>query len=419
MPPDQSPCFLQKITFVLWSVFPSLQVCQLLGIISFHEHRVFRVLGDVFVKTVYSVSILSGNFCLLDTISELRISQMRESQAESEDNFDRSEKLNEALKMQCVEADTTARMAKRFVANLSHELRTPLNSVIAFNSLLLESGLEPIHQEYVKSSLTSAEALLGIIGQVLDYSKLEHSVSQEVVVDAAPFDLNQVCDELLDVVVARVAARKVQFVFETWQPIPFLVGDKFRLRQVLINLADNAVKFSRDDNGVVILSITADQIDNGTLMVQIDVTDNGIGIPEKKRDLIFQPFSQVCLLSTPPRKLATNALNPKHSRIHTCTHPPKRIRPIYKISTKALACPPRSTRTCRASMAALASASSSRRRLSRPCTGRSISCRPRDRWANQTMHAIHKAPTSFLTGIVFQIVMIREAATRDTAAIFE
>jgi hypothetical protein len=139
---------------------------ELFGVISFHEHRVFRVLGDVFVKTVYSVSILSGNFCLLDTISELRLSQMRESQAESEENFDRTEKLNEALKMQCVEADTTARMAKRFVANLSHELRTPLNSVIAFNSLLLESGLEPIHQEYVRSSLTSAEALLGIIGQV-------------------------------------------------------------------------------------------------------------------------------------------------------------------------------------------------------------------------------------------------------------
>lgn len=168
----------QTITWVLWSVFPLLESLQLFGVISFHEHRVFRVLGDVFVKTVYSVSILSGNFCLLDTISELRISQMRESQAESEDNFDRTEKLNEALKMQCVEADTTARMAKRFVANLSHELRTPLNSVIAFNSLLLESGLEPIHQEYVKSSLTSAEALLGIIGQVSISSSPPRSVPE-------------------------------------------------------------------------------------------------------------------------------------------------------------------------------------------------------------------------------------------------
>jgi signal transduction histidine kinase len=135
---------------------------------TFPEQRVCRVLADVFVKTVYSVSILSGNFCLLDTISELRLAQMEEAQAETEENFERTEKLNEALKMKCVEADTNERMSKRFVANLSHELRTPLNSVIAFNSLLLEAGLDPLHQDYVKSSLTSAEALLGVIGQVRD-----------------------------------------------------------------------------------------------------------------------------------------------------------------------------------------------------------------------------------------------------------
>lgn len=112
-------------------------------------------------------------------------------------------------------------------------------------------------------------------------------------VEAAPFHISQVCDELLDVVVARAASRKVKFIYETWTPIPFLVGDKFRLRQVLINLADNAVKFCPDENGIVVVSVTSEPIDNGTIMVQIDVTDNGIGISEKKRDLIFQPFSQV------------------------------------------------------------------------------------------------------------------------------
>jgi signal transduction histidine kinase len=132
-----------------------------------------------------------------------------------------------------------------------------------------------------------------VFWQVLDYSKLEHSVNQDVVVEAAPFHLSQVCDELLDVVVARAASRKVKFIFEDWSPIPFLVGDKFRLRQVLINLADNAVKFCPDENGIVVVSVTSEPIDNGTIMVQIDVTDNGIGIAEKKRDLIFQPFSQV------------------------------------------------------------------------------------------------------------------------------
>jgi signal transduction histidine kinase len=156
----------QRLTWILWATFPLIELSYNMGLMSFPEQRVCRVLADVFVKTVYSVSILSGNFCLLDTISELRLAQMEESQAETEENFERTEKLNEALKMKCVEADTNERMSKRFVANLSHELRTPLNSVIAFNSLLLEAGLDPLHEDYVKSSLTSAEALLGVIGQV-------------------------------------------------------------------------------------------------------------------------------------------------------------------------------------------------------------------------------------------------------------
>lgn len=158
--------FLQRLTWVLWSSFPLMDLLYWLDIMNFADHRVCRILADVFVKTVYSVSILSGNFCLLDTIAELRLAQMRESLVENKGNVGRTEKLNDALKIQCVEAETTARMAKRFVANLSHELRTPLNSIIAFNSLLLESGLDPIHHDYVQSSLTSAEALLGIIGQV-------------------------------------------------------------------------------------------------------------------------------------------------------------------------------------------------------------------------------------------------------------
>eukprot|EP00281_Chroomonas_sp_CCMP1168_P018727 CAMPEP_0206225008 /NCGR_PEP_ID=MMETSP0047_2-20121206/7326_1 /ASSEMBLY_ACC=CAM_ASM_000192 /TAXON_ID=195065 /ORGANISM="Chroomonas mesostigmatica_cf, Strain CCMP1168" /LENGTH=765 /DNA_ID=CAMNT_0053647995 /DNA_START=27 /DNA_END=2321 /DNA_ORIENTATION=- len=284
---------LELLTWVLWSCFPLMDGLMHYGFLSFTEHRVCRVLADVFVKTVYSVAILSGNFCLLDTIAELRLSQMQDAHAETEENVVRTEKLNDALKIQCVEADTTARMAKRFVANLSHELRTPLNSVIAFNSLLLESGLDPMHQEYVKSSLTSAEALLGIIGQVLDYSKLEHSVGQEVELTHEKFHISQVLDECLDVVASRVSARKATFLFANQQPVPWTMGDKFRLRQALINLADNAIKFSNDSHSVVEVYVYADRAHDEKVMLTIDVKDNGIGIPENKRDLIFKPFSQV------------------------------------------------------------------------------------------------------------------------------
>ncbi|EKX38412.1 hypothetical protein GUITHDRAFT_77188, partial [Guillardia theta CCMP2712] len=207
--------------------------------------------------------------------------------------------MNRALQMACVEAETSARLSRRFVANISHELRTPLNSVVAFNSLLLDADdLNPVHREYVKSSLTSAEALLGIINQVLEYARLE-SKADGIELTEKPFFLADLCDELCDILTARVNLRKVDFAIELCTEykggsVPCLYGDSFRIRQCLINICDNAVKFAKDEGGQVVLRIELlEEAPDGSAFLSMEVWDNGEGIPQDQQDLLFKPFSQV------------------------------------------------------------------------------------------------------------------------------
>ena len=222
--------------------------------------------------------------------------------------------MNRALQMAYLEAETSARLARQFIANMSHELRTPLNAVIAFTSLVLDSrDLSPLHEEYLSSSLTSAEALLSIINQVLDFSKFdaqeEEGGEEEgpkssdappslVQLNIQTFDLLKICDEICDILAERVNARDVDFAVEICpllrgEKVPKLLGDPVRLRQCLVNLCDNAAKFSKDTGGQALLSVEVEEGAFGELLVLAQVWDNGDGIPKDKQPLLFVPFSQV------------------------------------------------------------------------------------------------------------------------------
>jgi len=301
---------LEAITYMLWVLFPSLHILHHLGLLDTLQYEIARTVVDVVVKAIYSVALMSGNFCLLDTVATLRVAQLRSERDSKQTAVVRAEVMNRALQMACVEAETSARLSRRFVANISHELRTPLNSVIAFNSLLLDAEeLDPLHREYVKSSLTSAEALLGIINQVLEYAKLEAREDSDtgkgkgdgapaIELNKQPFLLTDICEDLCDILSARVNMRKVDFAVDVakqkkFEMLPALVGDSFRLRQCLINLCDNAIKFARDDHGKVILRIHVDSQEKDLAQLRIEVWDNGEGIPEEKQKLLFKPFSQV------------------------------------------------------------------------------------------------------------------------------
>jgi signal transduction histidine kinase/ActR/RegA family two-component response regulator len=260
-------------------------------------------------RTIYAVTLLTGNFCILDVVQTLRVAQLKAENRIKSSSVVRVDVMNQALHTQALEAEAEARLSRRFLANISHELRTPLNSVIAFNTLVVEDGDSPCsdssHVEYCAAALTAAEALLGIINQVLDYTQLENEMqlSSKLELDNDLFSLRDVLDELLDIVGSRVNIRKVDFTMDVDLTLlgnegkDVLFGDSFRLRQCLTNLCDNAIKFSKDVGGEVVVKVFFEKRDfelgPETMDLVVEVIDNGVGIDPEKHFLLFKPFSQV------------------------------------------------------------------------------------------------------------------------------
>jgi len=193
---------LEWCTYVCWLFFPAVHALYYTGQIDWLEYEVATTFIDVLTKAVYSVTLLTGNFCILDVISTLRIAQMQSQHDSKVKSVIKAEAMNEALQTSVLEAEATARLTRRFLANISHELRTPLNSIIAFNTLIVEDDdtrcTSSSHKEYSLSALTSAEALLGIITQVLDFSSLENqeSLTNTISLHFEPFQLSDVVDQL-------------------------------------------------------------------------------------------------------------------------------------------------------------------------------------------------------------------------------